>query len=70
LIYGKETLDSLECGKFPGRDEGLQRVTSNCVQFRTPIALKIQIFTLWNSVDGRDMDPHAFQTSELNEGGW
>lgn len=67
--HGTETLDSLKCGKFPGRAEGLQTVTSNCVQFRTPTAPKIQIFTLWNSVNGRDMNPHAFKTSELN-GEW
>ena len=45
-------------------------MTSNCVQLRTPIAPQIKIFTLWSSVDGRDMYPHAFQISELNEGDW
>jgi hypothetical protein len=27
--HGKESLDSIKCGKFPGKPEGLQTVTSN-----------------------------------------
>ena len=67
---GKETSDSIKLGKFLEELRGLQTVTSNCVQFRTAVAPKIQISTLWSSVDGKDMNPQAFQTSELHEGDW
>jgi len=68
--HGKETSDTIKCGNFLEERRGLQTVTSNCVQFRTPVGPKTRIFMLWSSVDGRDMNPHALQTSELHEGEW
>jgi len=66
---GKETSDTINCENFLEelRRQPTVTSTSNCVQFRTPVAPKTQISTLWSSVDGRDMNPQAFQTSELHE---